>query len=1052
METSGAPEEKVFSAALRPPPPDIRDASRSGVAPDAADRLAIDNTDHDVEKPPLRTAVEEAEDQVITQATADKLETDLSRSETATSSSSVATSNAADLAQSPPSPQKRSFWTTINPLKAKVPPPIPKERHISPEYNAGIFSRATFHWMAPVMHVGYQRTLELGDIWLINPERSVDVLADRLEKNFRSRVERKSKKPLRGALYDTFKKEFLIGGACQLVSAVAGVMNPFILRYLIQFVQKAYIAKFLGGAAPPIGHGVGLIVGITLINTVQSLTTHTFLYNGQTVGAQSRTALIAMIFDKAMTVSNRAKSGHAPVMKDMPADIKPGSPQEKSWFKQHLPQRKPKNKPVEKDDKSWDNGRITNLMSTDTARIELASGFFHMGWTAPIVFIVVLALLLINITYSALAGYALLFLTVPLLGRAVKSLIARRKAINKITDQRVSLTNEILHSVKFVKFFAAEMNFLERLNAIRKREIAKTQFMLNIRNAIMAVGMSMPLFASMVSFVVYSVTNHGLAPANIFSSLALFNALRFPLLLLPMVIGQVVDALASMARIEEFLLLEDNTDAAEWDTDRQDAVIVHDAEFTWEKAPIRATVQEKTKRKSQEKPTMPVLDEHKSANRLRLGFRSKKTATATSVDEKLNSGSVSDSPSQDRTSSSSTNDHDNAALAPEPEDIPFNVRIDDLVIGRNELVAVIGKVGCGKSSLLSALAGDMRRTDGSVVLGASRAYVPQTPWIRNATLKDNVVFGREYNKRWYNQVIEACALRADIDMLPAGDLTEIGEKGITVSGGQKQRLNLARAVYFDADLVLLDDPLSAVDAHVGKHIMDNAICGLLADKCRILVTHQLHVLHRCDRIVWMDQGRIKAVDTFPNLMASSEEFRQLLSSTADETTKTTEDDDEQKKEDLPSKDVKKARNKKAVALMQEEERATKSVAWSVYANYLRACGAMFAGPLILLLLVTSQGAVIASSLWLSFWTSNKFGYSTGTYVSIPISFKTRTDVKFRSAFMLHLELVRPSSISSSLSLWSPRAHELARRCSLTQSSAYCVHQCPSSTPRHSVGS
>ena len=117
-------------------------------------------------------------------------------------------------------------------------------------------------------------------------------------------------------------------------------------------------------------------------------------------------------------------------------------------------------------------------------------------------------------------------------------------------------------------------------------------------------------------------------------------------------------------------------------------------------------------------------------------------------------------------------------------------------------------------------------------------------------------------------------------MLPNHDLTEIGERGITISGGQKQRLNIARAIYFDADIVLMDDPLSAVDAHVGRHIFDNAILGLLKDKCRILATHQLWVLNRCDRIIWMEGGKIQAVDTLDNLMKNSEGFQQLMETTA----------------------------------------------------------------------------------------------------------------------------------------------------------------------------
>src|SRR6202012_4182329 len=160
--------------------------------------------------------------------------------------------------------------------------------------------------------------------------------------------------------------------------------------------------------------------------------------------------------------------------------------------------------------------------------------------------------------------------------------------------------------------------------------------------------------------------------------------------------------------------------------------------------------------------------------------------------------------------------------------------------------------GSGKSSLLAALAGDMRKTRGEMTLGASRAFCPQYAWVQNATAKENILFGTEFRRDWYDAVVDACALRPDFDMLPGGDQTEIGERGITVSGGQKQRFNIARAIYFNSDIVLMDDPLSAVDAHVGRHIMDNAICGLLKGKARILVTHQRLFRNRWDRIIWMD--------------------------------------------------------------------------------------------------------------------------------------------------------------------------------------------------------
>lgn len=183
---------------------------------------------------------------------------------------------------------------------------------------------------------------------------------------------------------------------------------------------------------------------------------------------------------------------------------------------------------------------------------------------------------------------------------------------------------------------------------------------------------------------------------------------------------------------------------------------------------------------------------------------------------------------------------------------------------------------------LTLVSGDMRRLKGSVTMGASRAFCPQYAWIQNTTVRENILFGKDYKRKWYDEVIDACALRADLDMLPHNDQTEIGERGITVSGGQKQRLNIARAIYFDSDIVIMDDPLSAVDAHVGRHIFDNAICGLLKDKCRILATHQLHVLHRCDRIIWLQDGEIETIDTFDNLMRDNEGFQKMLASTAQE--------------------------------------------------------------------------------------------------------------------------------------------------------------------------
>ncbi|CAG5132940.1 unnamed protein product, partial [Candidula unifasciata] len=197
---------------------------------------------------------------------------------------------------------------------------------------------------------------------------------------------------------------------------------------------------------------------------------------------------------------------------------------------------------------------------------------------------------------------------------------------------------------------------------------------------------------------------------------------------------------------------------------------------------------------------------------------------------------------------------------------------------KGKLVAIVGPVGAGKSSLLSALLGEMEKLQGQGSIQGSLGYVPQQAWIQNMTLRSNILFHQPMQESRYRKVIKACALESDIELLPGGEMTEIGEKGINLSGGQKQRISLARAVYQDADVYLLDDPLSAVDAHVGKHIFEKVIGpkGMIRKKTRILVTHGIHWLPLVDQIVVMDQGQITELGTYEQLMNHNGPFAQFV--------------------------------------------------------------------------------------------------------------------------------------------------------------------------------
>ncbi|XP_039674707.1 multidrug resistance-associated protein 4-like isoform X3 [Perca fluviatilis] len=207
--------------------------------------------------------------------------------------------------------------------------------------------------------------------------------------------------------------------------------------------------------------------------------------------------------------------------------------------------------------------------------------------------------------------------------------------------------------------------------------------------------------------------------------------------------------------------------------------------------------------------------------------------------------------------------------APTLQNVSFTVRPE-------QLLAVIGPVGAGKSSLLSAILGELSQESGVVKVKGELTYTSQLPWILPGTIRSNILFGKELNPQKYDRVLRACALKRDMDLLPGGDLAIVGDRGANLSGGQKARVSLARAVYQDADIYLLDDPLSAVDAKVGRHLFEECICGLLRKKPRILVTHQIQYLKAADQIVVLNQGKMMARGTYNELQSSGLDFTTLF--------------------------------------------------------------------------------------------------------------------------------------------------------------------------------
>ncbi|KAI3929869.1 hypothetical protein MKW98_004023 [Papaver atlanticum] len=205
----------------------------------------------------------------------------------------------------------------------------------------------------------------------------------------------------------------------------------------------------------------------------------------------------------------------------------------------------------------------------------------------------------------------------------------------------------------------------------------------------------------------------------------------------------------------------------------------------------------------------------------------------------------------------------------------------NLEVKPGEKVAICGEVGAGKSTLLAAVLGEVPKVQGSIQVDGKLTYVSQTAWIRSGSIQQNILFGRTMDELKYQETLEKCSLVKDLEMLPYGDLTEIGERGINLSGGQKQRIQLARALYQDADIYLLDDPFSAVDALTSTSLFNEYVMGALSDKTVLLVTHQVDFLPAFDSVLLMSHGKIQHAAAFDVLMSCSQEFSDLVNAHKD---------------------------------------------------------------------------------------------------------------------------------------------------------------------------
>lgn len=478
-------------------------------------------------------------------------------------------------------------------------------------------------------------------------------------------------------------------------------------------------------------------------------------------------------------------------------------------------------------------GRAINILSNDLGRFDVALCFLHDVWKGPTESLLIGYLMYREIGISAVIGVAFMLSFIPLQAWAAKKAAYYRQKTAERTDLRVKLMNEIVQGIQVIKMYAWERSFAKVIADVRLKEVKAIRGTSYIHAALSCTSMISPLsvFLALVSYV---YLGDALTAKRVYTVSSYFNMLNESMVhFWPLSITFIAEACVSARRCKEFLLDGDQAEA-----------------------PLKL----ETKRKKKSKKNSYHDNNKRKACPENTNCIEKSNLKYVRT---LNSEATSKSISLRDTSATWEN---NTASGYRNHAVEMlNAEIKD-----KTLAAIVGPVGSGKSTFLNVLLGEVAIDSGEVLVNGKVSYCSQEPWVFEGTIRDNVVFVEDFNERRYKRVLKVCALERDLELLPRGDLTMIGERGVSLSGGQKARINLARAIYRKADIYLLDDPLSAVDTHVGKHIFERCINDFLSNKIRVLVTHQLQYLFDVKHLILMGSGSIVAQGSYQQLQKSKQ--------------------------------------------------------------------------------------------------------------------------------------------------------------------------------------
>ena len=534
-----------------------------------------------------------------------------------------------------------------------------------------------------------------------------------------------------------------------------------------------------------------------------------------------------------------------------------------------------------------------------------------------------------------------------LLLQSYASIVSRRIRIRnmRVVDARVKLINEVLTGIRVIKYYCWEKPFTGKIREVRAQELKLVTKMAWI----MAAGFDcvtalVPCIVPLVCFSLYpSVLGKPLSSSVAFYLLSLFKMLQTPFTMFPVVMSNAVQFRVSMGRIERFLNL------AECD----ESIVERDL-------PAGSKVQYKDIDGNEK-----VVDDYDAATDAVL----------------IRDGYFA------------WGDHANCL-----KNITTRIK-------KGSLVAIVGRVGSGKTSFVSTLVGEMTRNAGVVMVNGSMSLSAQQAWLVNETVKNNILFGKPYDEKKYKEIIDVCSLKDDLKMLQGGDECEIGDRGINVSGGQKARISLARCCYSDSDIVVMDDPIAAVDSHVGKALFNKCIHKYMAGRTRILVTNATQYLHKCDYIIVLENQTISHQGTYEELKAQNIDLMALLteedgSSSFAASRRSMKEKEEEEKRQSKAKQPETDVSHEDGSLTTTETKVTGGISWKVYQYYFKSFGNCLMTMVILFFIIASVFNII-SQFVLSEWSDdNVCDLVNGTEVTPECTASTNSYIWTYSGYIL----------------------------------------------------